>query len=310
MSMDIFSVNYQPLLEKARKDLKEIENRGVSKAETLEDLRDTKGKSFRTADLEKLMEKYDPEAYAQYSKFAKRADGARTQSGLAFLSNWMDGVKKKLNGESAPSDAAGSVSKGGEAKLSSKAQAFLKKLRKQYGGYDFFVGGSTDNLKSLVKSGTKEFSVIFSNAELERMAEDETYAQEKLQSMERAINMSREINQQFGFKENGGTKITKIGIAFQDDGTTSYFAELEKSSAKQRERIEKAGEEKRAKKKEEEKNAKKELQNYAKNHPGTKHTTVQADTMEELIEKIKATDWDAIKPEDMPEHGRKFDFSI
>ncbi len=32
--------------------------------------------------------------------------------------------------------------------------------------------------------------------------------------------------------------------------------------------------------------------------------------MEELIEKIKAIDWDTIKPEDMPEHGRKFNFSI
>lgn len=304
MSMDIFSANYQAMVEKARKDLKEIENKGVSKAETLEDLRDMKGKSFRTADLEKLMEKYDPEAYAKYCKFAKSADGARTQSGLAFLSNWMDGVKKKLNDESAPSEAAGSISKGGEAKLSSKAQAFLKKLRKQYGSYDFFIGNSTDNLKSLVKSGTKEFSVIFSNAELERMAEDEKYAQEKLQSMERAIKMSREINQQFGFQENGDRKITKIGIAFKDDGTTSYFAELEKTNTKQKERIEKAVEEKRAKKKE------KELQSYAKNQTGTKHTTVQADTMEELMEKIKAIDWDAIKPEDMPDHGRKFDFSI
>ncbi|MEY8421614.1 hypothetical protein AALB52_02535 [Lachnospiraceae bacterium 38-14] len=46
MSMDIFSVNYQAMVEKARTDLKEIENKGVSKAETLEDLRDTKGKSF------------------------------------------------------------------------------------------------------------------------------------------------------------------------------------------------------------------------------------------------------------------------
>lgn len=301
MSMEIFSLNYQPLMEKARKDLKEIENRGVSKAETLEDLRDTKGKSFRTADLEKLMEKYDPEAFAQYSKFAKKADGARTQSGLAFLSNWMDGVKKKLNDKSASSDAAGTISKVGETKLSSKAQAFLKKLRKQYGDYDFFVGSNTDNLKTLVKSGTKEFSVIFSNSELEHMAEDEKYAKEKLQSMERAINMSREINQQFGFRENDGTKITKIGIAFKDDGTTSYFAELEKAGAKQRERIEKAVEEK---------NAKKELQSYTKNHPDTKHTTVQADTIEALIEKIKSTDWDAIKPEDMPESGRKFNFNI
>ena len=65
-------------LVQAKKEFKQIEERCTAKAETLEDLRDMGGKSFRTTDLEKLMEKYDPEAYAQYSKFAKRADGART----------------------------------------------------------------------------------------------------------------------------------------------------------------------------------------------------------------------------------------
>ncbi|MDE7299836.1 MAG: hypothetical protein K2N94_13615, partial [Lachnospiraceae bacterium] len=79
MNMDIMPANYLSFFEQTKKELKQMEDRAVSKAETLEDLRDTKGKSFRTADLEKLMEKYDPKAYAQYSKFAKSADGARTQ---------------------------------------------------------------------------------------------------------------------------------------------------------------------------------------------------------------------------------------
>ena len=36
----------------------------------------------------------------------------------------------------------------------------------------------------------------------------------------------------FGKEGAADTAITKIGIAFHDDGTTSFFAELEKSSAK------------------------------------------------------------------------------
>lgn len=64
-----------------------MEERGTSKAETLEGLRDTTGKSFRNADLEKLIKKYDSKAYVQYSRFAKSPDGARTQGGLGFLSN-------------------------------------------------------------------------------------------------------------------------------------------------------------------------------------------------------------------------------
>lgn len=112
------------------------------------------------------------------------------------------------------------------------------------GNYDFLIGNSTDDLKALAKSGTKEFSVIFSNAELEKM------------------------------------------------------------SAKQREHIEKGREEKRAGKKEE------EIYNYSKSNAATKRTTVQADSMEELIEKITAVDWDEVKSEEMPESGGKFDYSI
>ncbi|MDE6388539.1 MAG: hypothetical protein K2L82_12125 [Lachnospiraceae bacterium] len=44
-----------------------------------------------------------------------------------------------------------------------------------------------------------------------------------------------------------------IGISFNPDGTTSFFAELEKSSAGQSEYIEKVREEKRAARKEQEK---------------------------------------------------------
>ncbi|MCM1252271.1 MAG: DUF6033 family protein [Clostridium sp.] len=307
MDMNI-AADYQNITKKAKDELKRIEDRAVSKAETLDDIKgDTTGKSFRTADLEKLMEKYDPEAYAQYSKIATGANGARTQSGLAFLSRWMDSVKKGVKNESANSTSE--ISKANESKLSSKAQDFLKNLRKQYGKYDFFVGNSTDDLKTLVKSGTKEFSVVFSNEELERMAEDGEYAKEKLQSMEHAVKMSEKINQKFGFGQ-GNSEITKIGMVFHEDGTTSFFAELEKSSANQRERLEKSREEKRADRKEQEKETKKEMLSYAKNSKDTKRTSVQADSMEELMEKIASVEWDAVKSEKKPEYGEKFDFSI
>lgn len=316
MNMDIMSANLSSYLVQAKKELKQIEERCTAKAETLEDLRDMGGKSFRTADLEKLMEKYDPEAYAQYSKFAKGADGARTQSGLGFLSRWIDGVQKGLKDGTISSGNTDNISRTNESGLSSKAQEFLKNLRKQYGDFDFFVGNSTDNLKALVKSGSKEFSVVFSSAELERMASDEKYAKEKLQSMETAVRMSEQINRQFGFERGFGkggaapAEITKIGIVFNDDGTTSFFAELEKSSAKQRERIEKAIEEKRTEKKKEEKKAEKEIQSYSKSNTDTKRTNVQADSMEELFEKMSKIDWDVVKSEKMPESGGKFDFSI
>ena len=60
-----------------------------------------------------------------------------------------------------------------------------------------------------------------------------------MHSIEGALRMSDEINAQFGFervfgKTNGNadtdTKITKFGISFNSDGTTTFFAQLEKSS--------------------------------------------------------------------------------
>ena len=123
--------------------------------------------------------------------------------------------------------------------------------------------------------------------------------------------MSDEINAQFGFerafgKTNGNadadTKITKFGISFNSDGTTTFFAQLEKSSASQKEYLEKLQE----KKAEEKKEAKKKEQSK---QIEVRKTTVQANSKEELLDKINNIDWDSIKPVDNKIGGR-FDFSV
>ncbi len=82
--------------------------------------------------------------------------------------------------------------------------------------------------------------------------------------------MSERINREFGFTsalgEKGNIKVSKIGIAVDEDGMTTFFAELEKSGQQQRERIE----ERRAEKKEQ-----------------AERTFVQADSIEDLIKQIK-----------------------
>ena len=80
-----------------------------------------------------------------------------------------------------------------------------------------------------------------------------------MHSIEGALRMTDEINAQFGFERAFGktndnadadTKITKFGISFNSDGTTTFFAQLEKSSASQKEYLEKLQEKKAAEKKE------------------------------------------------------------
>lgn len=205
------------------------------------------------------------------------------------------------------------ISQKNEEKLSSKAQEYLKSLREKYGDYDLLVGNSTDDLKTLSKSGSKEFSVIFSNAEIEKMATDEKYAAEKMQGVEGAVKMCQRICGENGYvsafdamKAGGGT-VNKIGIVTDDNGNMKFFAELEKSSDKQKERIEKNREKKAEERKEAEKKASKKSPYEKEEKDTVKRTTVEAGSMEELIEKIKNIDWNNVSDS---KSGDRFDFSV
>ncbi len=217
---------------------------------------------------------------------------------------------QEVNGKRAE---AGAASEGaGQSKLSGKAQALLEKLRKTYKDMDFMVADfkNVKEAKAALSRGTKEVSVLFSREELEKMAADEKCEKEYMDRVQKALQMSDEINRKYGYesafgKKGGNGEITRIGIAFNEDGTTSFFAELEKSSASQRDRIEKSREEKRAQRKEDAKRAERE-----RNDAGVKRTTVQADSVEELLDKIQKVDWDSIRAGNEPDEGRKFDFSI
>lgn len=223
--------------------------------------------------------------------------------------------KKEVENNSKQAEATTQNSEVKKPQLSTAAQQLLEKLQKTYNNMEFMVYGNGQDAKELLSQGTKEISVLFSSDELEKMASDEKYEKEYMSRVQGALRMSDEINKKFGFTSAFGEKsddvqINKIGFVFEAGGEMTIFAELEKSSDRQRERIEKAREEKRAENKEKEKKAEKEVQSYSKHNTDTKRASVQADSMEELIEKITEVDWDTVKSEKMPESGGRFDFSI
>lgn len=186
-----------------------------------------------------------------------------------------------------------------EVKLSEGAEALLEKLKKTYGNMDFMVADydSDSDARDILSKGTREFSVLFSAEELEKMASDETYEKECLHKMESAVRMSRQINEQYGFRSANGEQgqISKVGIAFNKDGTVRYFAELEKTTQKQRERIEQGREEKAAERRE---------------PRSTQKTVVWADSMEELLQKLDRNDWESVPGRQEEGIGGKIDFSI
>lgn len=271
-------------------------------------------------DMIAIMRDVDPGAYKEYQRISKEGIASGTREGMTagfrYEISW---IKKKVNEnpkwleEYKAAQKTETEVKSSESKLSEKAAAFLENLRKTYGDFDFIVGNAGDDLRSLVKNSNKEFSVIFSTEELERMAADEKYAEEKMNAVQGAVTMSQQINEQFGFESAFGkgtgndVKMAKFGICFNDDGSVSYFAELEKTSQKQKEHIEQAREKRAEEKKEA---AKKEKVKERKEAVSGKRVTVEASSEEELIQKIAQIDWSEIKAERQEVSGSRFDYSI
>ena len=195
-------------------------------------------------------------------------------------------------------------------KLSDKAQILLDSLKKKYGNMDFMVADfkNDEEAKGILSRGTKEFSVLFSPDELEKMASDEKYLEEKIKGMEGAVRFSQRINDEFGFEsvfqKNSGVEVTNVGISYNDDGTMTYFAELEKVNEKQQERLENAREDKAEKVEKANKNEK-----VSKATSSTKKTVVYADTEEDLLNKIYEIDWSKIENKDKSVGG-KLDLSV
>lgn len=194
------------------------------------------------------------------------------------------------------------------AKLSRGAQKVLDELKKKYSNMDFMVADfeSSDEAKDILSRGNKDFSVLFSTDELEKMAADEDYKEKNIGRIDDAVDFSNRINQQFGLgKADDSVEVKQVGVSFDSNGTMTYFAELEKSSEKQRERIEQS----REKNAEEKKVAAKKT-DYQKTTSDTKTVTVTAYSEKSLLEKMRGIDWAKVKEDEQEVSGRKFDYTI
>ena len=181
-----------------------------------------------------------------------------------------------------------------ESKLSAKAQSYLENLRKKYGDYDFFV---SDNLDAAQTTGSsKEYSVVFTSDELEKMADDEEYAGKVMGNVGKAVDMLKNISE----KDLGeGVQFSQLSVSFDDEGNMKLFAQLEKISEDQAARLEEAKQKRAEEKKEAEKNnqpTEKEQSDFTKII--FKAADLEADSEEELLTKIFGIDWSKIPDEE------------
>lgn len=204
-------------------------------------------------------------------------------------------------------NAAGAKEEQKAPNLSKAAQKLLKELHNTYGNMDFIVADyeTEEEAASLLSRGKSKYSALISTDELEKMAADEDYKNKNLKLLDDAVNKLDDMKAQLGDKADD---VKRLGVAIKDDGEVSFFAELEKNSEKQRERIEKQREDK----KEAAKEAKKAEadRHMPVGRTSGKRTTVFAPSVEELAEKIGRVDWDKIKEEPFNPTGQRFDFTV
>lgn len=222
--------------------------------------------------------------------------------------------------ETESTKARGADAEQKQVSLSDGAQKLLKELKKGYGNMDFIVAdyASDEEAASYLSRGTKDYSVLISPEELEKMAADKDVKDKNLKTLDEAVSKLDEVKEQLGDKAD---EVTRIGVAIGGNGEVSYFAELEQMGEKQRERIEQQRADKKEAAAEEAKKAEAEKAE-AKKGPWrteesgrmyggrpTKRTTVFAGSAEELAEKIGQVDWNAVK-EEVPMNGQRFELTI
>lgn len=203
-----------------------------------------------------------------------------------------------------------------QPELSQGAKNLLNEMQKKYGDMDLFVAdySSDDEAQKYLSRGSKDYSVLIEPELLEKMAADESVKEKYLGIIDDAKNKIAEVKDEIAKQddtEDGAKKadIKNIGFSVKSDGSVSFFAELEKSSADQKKRIEQAREDKKAQRKEDEKEAKaKKLKEQEEDR--VKRSVVRGDSASELAKNIQAIDWDKVAEEVRPKAGGKIDLGV
>lgn len=175
----------------------------------------------------------------------------------------------------------------GKPELSETASSYYEDLKAKYGNAEFVLidDAHAANAKEYASNinTDKDMIVLISESELEAMATDEATRTKNEKLISDGLAQMPSLKEQL---EEAGADVKSFGMEFNDDGTVSYFAVLDKSAAAQKERIENNRAEKKA---EEAKNEKKAQEAQRKEDL----TTVTASSIEELIKKIQTTMYEA-----------------
>ena len=169
----------------------------------------------------------------------------------------------------------------GKPEISKETSNYYEQLKAKYKDVEFVLVedeqiGNAKQLANNVRTD-KSLIVLVSESELKAMATDEAVRTKNEQLISDAITKMPDMKEQL---KEAGVDVKSFGMEFNEDGTVSYFAVLDKFAEAQKERIENQ----RAQNKENADKAEK---------ADKKSKVVSASSIEGLIKKIKDAAYEA-----------------
>ena len=154
-----------------------------------------------------------------------------------------------------------------EEGLSDKAKTYLKNLRRSRGHVDFRIAEKGKENDALAGKSNKEFTVVLSNEEIEKMATDKKFERQQLNTLDQTVKSMLMAQTGIG-NDNGAGKTNaeeskSIAAKTLEDGTTMLIASLEKSTSSARKIAEEQDKKREAKKLEEKQEAKRAAEKEA-----------------------------------------------
>ena len=214
----------------------------------------------------KESQKVDKQASGKEAELAKATGGKEAvvqRDSLELSGRAKEVAAKGTQANKAEKTKALSAEEG----LSDKAKSYLKNLRRSRNFVDFRIAEKGKENDALAGKSNKEFTVVLSNEEIEKMATDKKFEREQLNTLDQTVKSM--LMAQTGIGNNNGANktnvedIKSIAAKTQEDGTTMLIASLEKSTSSVRKIAEEQDKKREAKKLEEKQDAKRAAEKEA-----------------------------------------------
>lgn len=169
------------------------------------------------------------------------------------------------------------------SKLSKGAQDYLTQLKEKYNMADIIVADyhTDEEAGELMAGASKDYAIVITPDLLEKMAAEEDTRTKYEEILDMGLGKMDNIKEQLG---EDADKVSSIGMTIDKEGKVKYFAVLDEQREQDAKRMEEQ-KETRAKEKAEKKKAEEKERLEEQRH--AKSRMITADSIEELIKKIK-----------------------